>query len=202
MEKIIILGKGGHARSVVDTIEREGKYEIAGYVVNDEELTQKEDDYPIIGKDEDLAHIYENGVHYAAMGIGYLGVGNLRRRLYESLKGIGYCLPVLCDPSAILSKKTQVEEGAFIGKGAIINAGATVGKMCIINSGTIIEHDCFVGDFSHIAVGAILCGNVYVGSDTLVGANATIIQGRQVDSGHIIGAGEVIRKNVLNGEVT
>lgn len=201
MEKIIILGKGGHAKSVVDAIEREGKYQIAGYIVNDEKIEQKGADYPVIGKDEDLEELFASGIHYAVIGIGYLGKGTLRRKLYEKLKEIGYLLPIVCDPSAVLSKNVEIEEGTFIGKGAIVNAGAMVGKMCIINSGAIVEHDCFVGEFSHIAVGTVLCGDVFVGNDTLVGANATVIQGRRIDSGCIIGAGEVVRKNVVNEEV-
>ena len=200
MEKIIVLGKGGHAKSVVDAIEREGKYQIAGYVVNDEK-NEEEADYPVIGKDEDLEELFAIGIHYATIGIGYLGKGTLRRKLYEKLKEIGYQLPIICDPSAVLSKKAEIEEGTFIGKNVIINAGAAVKKMCIINNGAIIEHDCSVGEFSHIAVGTVLCGGVCVGRDSLIGANATVIQGRKIDSGCIIGAGEVVRKNVLNEEV-
>ncbi|WP_156032724.1 hypothetical protein [Selenomonas sp. FC4001] len=31
MEDIVLVGFGGHAKSVADCIEREGKYHIAGY---------------------------------------------------------------------------------------------------------------------------------------------------------------------------
>lgn len=196
MEKIIILGKGGHAKSVADAIERQGIYEIAGYIVNED--LEAEDDYPVIGKDEDLERIYQSGIHYAAIGIGFLGKGTIRNRLYEQLKKIGYYLPVICDPSAILSTKTEIGEGTFVGKASVINAAARIGKMCIINTGAMIEHDCQVGDFSHIAVGAVLCGDVHIGCETLIGANATVIQGRSVADRRIVGAGEVIRKNVGN----
>lgn len=195
MEKIIILGKGGHAKSVVDVIERQGIYEIAGYVIN-EEIETKDNDYPIIGKDEDLERIYQSEIHNVAIGIGFLGKSSLRKKLYEKLKKIGYEFPVICDPSAVISKKTVIQEGTFIGKGVIVNVNVHIGKMCIINTGAIVEHDCYVGNFSHIAVGTVLCGDVYVGAETLIGANATIIQGRSVGDRCIVGAGEVIRKNV------
>lgn len=201
MKKIIILGKGGHARSVADAIEQEGKYQIAGYVVNEEIVKKESDNYPIVGNDEDLLKLYTNGIHYAAIGIGYLGKGNLRRKLYEELKKIGYFLPVICDPSASLSKRIEIDEGTFIGKGAVINAGAKVEKMCIINSGAIIEHDCHVKEFSHVAVGTVLCGGVCIGSDVFVGANATVIQDIDVGNGCIIGAGEVLRKDVSGGMI-
>lgn len=194
MEKIIVLGQGGHARSMIDTIEKEGKYKIVGYVVNEPE--EKKDKYSVIGTDDDLEEIYCRGIKKAVIGIGYLGKGNLRRNLYNRLKEIGYELPVICDPSAIIASDTHIEEGTFIGKGVIVNAGAQIKRMCIINTGAIVEHDCIIGDFSHIAVGTVLCGAVTTGEEVFVGANATIIQGRSIGKKSIVGAGTVIRKNV------
>ena len=199
MEKILILGVGGHAKSVADAIRKESKYEIAGYVVND--TLEADDRYPVIGNDDDLLRLYEEGILYAAVGIGFLGKGTLRNRLYQKLKEIGYELPVICDPSAIIADGVEIEEGTFVGKGVILNTDAKIGKMCIINTGAIVEHDCMVGDFTHIAVGTVLCGNVSVGEQVLVGANATVIQGREIAAGCIVGAGEVIKKNVMNGNI-
>lgn len=196
MEKIIILGKGGHAGSLVDALERENKYEIAGYVVNAEEKETVCDRYPIIGNDTDLKKIFQSGIKNAALGIGFLGKSDLRERLWETLKGIGFMLPVICDSSAILARNVQIGEGSFIGKGAVVNANACIGKMCIINTGAIIEHDCKVEDFSHISVGSVLCGNVQIGKSVLVGANATVIQGVTVGDKCVIGAGTTVRRNV------
>lgn len=200
MEKILILGMGGHAKSITDVIERENKYEIAGYVVNN--YVEGEDiGYPILGTDDDLFSLFKSGIRYAAMGIGYLGKGCLREKLYEKLKKIGFALPIICDPSAIISRKTRIGEGTFIGKGVIINAGADIGNNCIINSGTVIEHDCVVGDFSHISVGAVLCGNVVVGSESFIGANATVIQSVDIGNKVVVGAGEVLKETVNDKEV-
>lgn len=49
----------------------------------------------------------------------------------------------------------------------------------MINTGAIIEHDCRVSNFSHVAVGSVLCGEVIVGENTLIGANATVIHGEK-----------------------
>lgn len=196
MEKIIILGKGGHAESLADIVERENKYEIAGYVVNDADPKLGNEAYPVIGNDMDLERIFQSGIKNAAIGIGYLGKSDLRERLWDKLKAIGFFLPVVCDPSAILAKNISLGEGTMVGKGAIINAGASVGKMCIINTGAIIEHDCVVEDFSHISVGSVLCGNIQIGKASFVGANATVIHGKNIGSHCIIGAGTIVRKNV------
>ena len=201
MERIIVLGRGGHSRSVVDVIERQNVYEIAGYIVNEETCVAENADYPIVGKDNDLQSIWKGGIGNVTVGIGFMGKSSLRRKLYQQLKRIGYVLPIICDPSAIVSSKVQIGEGTFIGKGAIINAGVKIGKMCIINSGAIIEHDCRIDDFSHVSVGTVLCGEVKVGKETFIGANATIIQGRTIGDTCVVGSGAVVRKDIFHGEI-
>lgn len=194
MEEIIILGQGGHAESLVDVLERDNKYRIAGYVVNSGATLDGR--YPILGCDDDLEDIFRNGVKNAAMGIGYMGKSNLREKLWNRLKEIGFRFPIICDPSAIIANNAQIEEGCFIGKGTVINANTSIGKMCIINTGAIVEHDCCVDDFSHISVSTVLCGNVKIGRSSFIGANATIIQGRVIGDNCIVGAGTVVRENV------
>lgn len=196
MEKIIILGGGGHAESLVDAIESQRKYEVAGYVVNETTGIKTGGKYPIIGTDDDLEQIFQSGIRNAAMGIGYLGRSSLREKLWDILKKIGYSLPVICDASAILACDVKLDEGCFVGKRAVLNAGASIGKMCIINTGAIVEHDCCVEEFSHISVGAILCGGVKVGKAAFVGANATVIQEVNIGMNTIIGAGSVVVGNV------
>lgn len=200
MEQILILGDGGHAASLVDILERENKYKIAGYVVNDQ-MTACNVEHPIIGTDDDLLNLYKSGIRNAVIGLGYLGKSDLREKLYERLKEIGFRLPVIRDPSAIVSEHAEIGEGTSIGKGTIVNAGAEIGKMCIINTGAIIEHDCIVEDFAHISVGTVLCGSVQVGKASFVGANATVIQNKVIGSNCIVGAGEIIRKNVENNNM-
>ena len=193
MEEILILGMGGHANSVIDVIERENKYKIVGHVVNDNNCSDKNRKYPILGKDNELPHLFNEGIRYAAVGIGYLGKGQLRQHLYEELQNIGFQLPGICDPTSIIASNVVIGEGSFIGKGAIVNRNAIIGKMCIINTGAIIEHDCMVNDFTHISVGTVLCGGVVVGEGVFVGANATVIQGQILEPQCIVGAGMVIR---------
>lgn len=201
MEKILILGNGGHARSLADVIEREKKYEIAGYVVNTSSSSFPKNDYEVIGSDTDLKNLYSQGIRSAAIGIGFLGKGNLRQHLYERLKAMGYNLPIICDPSAVIASNVVIGEGTFIGKGAILNTGVRVGRMCILNTGAIIEHDCTIGDFSHVAVRGVLCGSVIVGTSSFIGANATVIQERRIGNNCIVGAGEIVKENIRNGEV-
>lgn len=190
MEDIIIIGFGGHAKSVCDTIESIGQFNIVGYTDNED----KKSKYVYLGTDDVLEDYFKKGIKYLAMGIGYLGKINIRERIYTYAKDIGYQFPVIIDKTAIVSENATINEGTFVGKGVIVNVEAKIGKMCIINTGAIIEHECRVGDFTHIAVGAVLCGQVTIGDRCLIGANATVIQQQEVKSMKIIPAGGVVRR--------
>ncbi len=201
MEEMIILGSGGHGQSVADAVERQGKYRIAGFVGPEENKDRTFSDYRLIGGDEDLDRIYAEGIRHAFVAVGYLGRSDIRQQLFARLTEIGFHIPAVIDPSAVIARDVRVEAGVFVGKNAVVNTGARLGKMCIVNTGAIVEHGCRVGDFSHIAVGAILCGQVSVGQGALIGAGATILQERNVGAGAIAGAGCVVRRNVGEGEV-
>lgn len=198
MKKIIVVGYGGHGKSIVDSIESMKCYEIVGYTDQKENV---ECSYPYLGDDSVLEPLFSQGIKYAALGIGYMGKGYLRDSLYTMLKKIGYQFPIIIDSSSIVSPHAKMEEGTFIGKGAIVNAYAKCGCNCIINSGAIVEHECEIGDFSHVAVGAVLCGNVKVGKHVLVGANSTIIQGIRIDDNSIIAAGTTVIHNLESNKI-
>ncbi len=197
MEKIVVIGYGGHAKSVIDSIKATQIYEVAGYT--DVEYKQA-DNIPYLGTDGCLKLIYEQGIQNAAFGLGFMGKSFTRNKLYEWVKEIGFDLPLIIDPSAVVSSTAQIGEGTFIGKRAIVNSEASIGKMCIINTGSIIEHENRIGDYTHIAVGTVLCGNVKIGSQCLVGANSTIIQGISIGNNTIVGAGSVVLTDVGNNE--
>ncbi len=193
MEEIVLVGYGGHAESVADCIERSRKFHIAGYT----DLSAHNTRYEYLGTDHILERIYQEGICNAALCIGYLGRGDIRERLFHRLKTIGFKLPVISDPSSVISDKAILGEGTFVGKGAVVNSGARVGDMCILNTMSLVEHGCRIDNFTHVAVGGILCGEVSVGERVLIGAGAVVLQGLTIPDGAIIPAGMTVRKGDL-----
>lgn len=198
MEKIVLIGAGGHAKSVVDTIESGKQYEIAGFVSNDDIGKKVYKDYLCIAHDSDLSKVYASGIQNAFISIGYMGKGQIRNELYELLCRIGFQIPAIVDVSAVIGNSARIGAGAFIGKRAVLNANAIVDEMAIVNTSAIIEHDAYVGKFSHVAIGAACAGNVQIGCSTFIGANAVIIQGVKVGSHCVAGAGAVVTEDVAD----
>lgn len=198
-EKILLLGSGGHAKSVADALEASGTYEITGFLEREEKRDFSYRGLRVIGRDEDIPYFFKQGITNAFVTVGYMGQGGPRERLYEILKKTGYRIPVIVDPSAVIAADARIGEGSFIGKAAVVNAGAVVGRMCIVNTSAVIEHDCRIGDFTHISVSAVCCGGARAGRLVMVGANATLLQGISVGDGAVIGAGSVVLHDVEAG---
>lgn len=201
MEKILLIGIGGHFKSVIDSIENLGKYEIYGIIDLPENLGKVYQNYKVIGTDANLKEIFSQGIKNAFICIGYMGNSNIRNTVYEKLKKIGFFLPNIIDKTAVLAENVTLGEGIFIGKKAIVNTDAKIYDMAIINTGAIVEHDCCVGKFSHISIGAVLCGSVKVSENVFIGSNSTVIQCIKIGENVIIGAGSTVLKNVLKNTV-
>ena len=196
MEDLIILGCGGHAKSVIDVIEEEGKYHILGFVDRERDDAYEYRGYSVIGTDEELKMLYDKGVHHAVICVGFMGHAQIRQRLYRQLKEIGYVLPNIIASSAEIAADAVLGEGIFVGRQAVINAEAVVGDVAIINTGAIVEHECRIGAFTHVAVGSTVCGNVRIGKNSMIGAGSTIIQGVRIGKNAIVGAGAVVVSDI------
>lgn len=194
-KKLLLIGGGGHCHSVLDSVIAENMYDEIGIIDN---VDCSYLDVPVLGADEDIQTLIEDGWNYAVVTVGSIGNTKVRRRLYEMIKQLGLSTPSVIDPTAIIAQGTIIKDGSFIGKRAIINAGAIIGECSIVNTGSIIEHDCEIGAFSHISPGAILCGQVIVGSGSHVGAGSIVRQQITIGDNSIIGAGSVVVKDVSN----
>lgn len=201
MEKIVLVGGGGHAKSVIDTIIRNNEYEIVGILDTEEKISETILGIEIIGTDKLAKKLFDEGITNAFISLGSVGDTDLRIRVTKKIKEIGFSFPKIIDKSSIVSSFSKIEEGVFVGKGAIINADAVIKSFSIINTNSVIEHDSIIGEFSHISPSATLCGEVKVGSRSHIGANATIIQGVKIGSDVLIGAGSTIIKDVEDSKV-
>ena len=192
---IIIIGAGGHSKVILDLIELNG-WNFCGYIEKKIYNTQKFQEDLIIGDDSDLKRLYKEGIHYVAIGIGHIGNYEVRNNLYKSLKKIGYILPNLVHPSAIVCKSVTMGEGNVFMAGAIVNAMTCMGNINIINSHATVEHNVQIEDNLHLAPGSIILGNVYLKRDTFIGAGSVVLQGRKIEESCIIGAGSIVIKDI------
>ncbi|MEG0379069.1 MAG: acetyltransferase [Eubacterium sp.] len=196
MKQLLLIGGGGHCKSIIDSLSQNTAFEVVGILDTSEKVGTFINGIEIIGVDDDMEKWFVKGVHLAFITLGSVGNTALRQKLYEKAKTIGFQFPIVQDPTAIVSKETTIGEGTFIGKGTIVNASVQIGKNAIINSGAIVEHDSTIGDYCHLAPGSTFSGNVTIGAHTHVGTNATVIQEIEIGEHTVIGGGSVVIRNV------
>ena len=173
MREIILIGGGGHCRSVIDVIEQEGKYKIAGIVDKKELVGSEVLGYKIIGSDDDLKTLRER-YSDALVTVGHIKSNATRVKLFKVLRSLDFNLATIISPLAYISKHASVGEGSVVMHHALINADARVGENCIINTKALVEHDAVIEDGVHISTSAVVNGGSVIKKDSFFGSCAVI----------------------------
>ena len=188
---LILVGGGGHCKSVIDVAERAG-YTILGVLDKPELVGTSVLDYKVIGTDDDMA-LYVDKAEFV-ITVGQIKSSALRRKLAQMVKNAGGKLATIIAADAYVSKYATISEGTVVMHKAVVNAGAKLGANCIINTMANIEHDVQVGDFCHVSTGVMANGEVKIGDDVFIGSGSVIHQCVTIDVNSVIPAGSVIRK--------
>jgi UDP-perosamine 4-acetyltransferase len=201
MDKIIIIGGGGHARVLKELIVATERFEIIGVLDPLLKVGTEVMGLPVLGNDDLLPDLLVKGVKNACIAVGSIKDNNKRKTLYEHVKRIGVSVPPLIHSRSIISGEAQIHEGVQIMAGAVIQTGSIIGEDSIINTGAIVDHDCVVGKHVHICPGVVISGGCLIGEGAFIGTGATIIQGIKIGKDAVIGAGSVVVKDVPDGAV-
>ena len=200
--KVAVVGAGGHARSVLWALRSTGEHEVVALTDPDARLHGTEvDGVVVVGGDDCLAALRDDGVRGAVMGVGGVRDNAPRERLFGLARELGFELPWALHAAAAVSERSVLASGAVVLAGALVGPGARLGENVIVNSAAVLEHDVVVGDHAHIASGAVLGGGVRVGERAHVGAGAVILQEVAVGPGAVVGAGAVVTSDVAPGAV-
>ena len=191
MNRLIIVGAGGHGKVIADNAVKNGYTDIR-FV--DDHASGSCMGFPIVGRSADLAGL-DDGATDFVIGIGNNGVRKEVARKYD----VNWVS--LIHPSAQIGLHVSIGRGTVVMAGAIINACAAVGEHCIINTGAIVEHDNVIADYVHLSPGVALGGTVRIGALTHVGIGAAVRNNIRICGMSTIGAGAVVVKDIDCGGV-
>lgn len=190
-KKIFVFGASGHAKVVIDVIEKQGLFDIA-LLADDDVLLKNHDIYGyrvIGGKQELLARSIRKGI---------VAIGSNRARSSVSawLRENGFEIVSAVHPAAQLARGVTIGRGTVVMAGAVINSDTVIGDDVIVNTRASIDHDCRIGNSVHIAPGVTLCGTVQIGDGTFVCAGATVIPNLSIGRNVVIGAGSTVIQSI------
>lgn len=192
MNDLFLIGYSGHAFVVCDIFLSNGIKPYAYFDNEKKSVNPYHLKYLGSERNHEELSLLNNADYFVA-----IGDNKIRHKVITSIQNSISKMPInAIHKNASISTTAVLGKGIMIGDGAIINACTKIGNGVISNTQSVIEHECNIGAYSHIAPGAILCGNVQVGAHTFIGARAVIKQGINIGQHVTIGAGAVIIKDI------
>lgn len=191
---LILIGGGGHCKSVIEVAESAG-YEIKGILDMPDEVGKEVlPGHKVIGTDDEIPQYVEKCDF--VITVGFIKDPALRIKLYNKVKAAGGRLAAIIASTAHVSKYAELGEGTVIMHQAFVNAGAKIGDNCIINTFVNIEHDAEVGNQCHISTGTMVNGECKIGENCFIGSQSVCANCIEIASDIIVGAGSVVRKSI------
>ena len=190
---LILVGGGGHCKSVLEAAESAG-YSILGVLDMPDEVGKEILSTKVIGTDEDIPAYVDNAEF--VITVGFIKNPAIRIKLYNKIKEVGGKLATVIASTAYVSKYAEIGEGTVVLHHAFVNAGAKVRKNVILNTATNIEHDVVIGDNCHISTGTMVNGEAHIGEATFIGSQSVVNQCIKVCSGVVVASGSVVYKDI------
>ena len=157
---LILIGGGGHCKSVIEVAESAG-YEIKGILDMPDEVGKDVlPGHKVIGTDDEIPQYVEEATIIASTAhvskYAELGEGT------------------------VIMHHAFVNAGAKIGDNCIINTfvniehDAEVGNQCHISTGTMVNGECKIGENCFIGSQSVCANCIEIASDIIVGAGSVV----------------------------
>ncbi len=177
LELFVLLGCGGHARSVADVVLFNTPHQPLLFVDENAKADETIWGFPVVKAFPEAV----GAVHIA------LGSNAARKGLYPTIQPVS-----VVSHKAHLGKNAIIGEGCFVAHLAYIGPDVWVGNATILNTACVVEHEGRIGSFCHIAPNVTICGRVTIGDSVWVGVGAIVKEGVTIASNVTIGAGAVV----------
>ena len=196
MQSIVLIGCSGHAKVIIDIVEKQNQFKIAGFLDATKSIGESVLGYRVLGKDSDLPSLEKS----AGISAGIIAIGDnfIRHNVAKQISEIApkFAFISAIHPAALIAKDCKVGRGTVIMAGVVVNPSSTIGDFCILNTNASLDHDCVMEDFSSLAPRACTGGNVHIGKFSAISIGATLTHGIKIGDHSVIGAGAVVLEDI------
>ena len=200
MSGLLILGAGGHAKVVAETVIASGVASSVAFL--DDRCTGPNACPPVLGCPVIGPLALALQAHTRPqIDAAAVAIGHAATRLFwiERLQSAGYTLPLLVHPTAWVSSSAQIGPASVVFAQAAVQAQASIGTGAILNTNCSVDHDAQLSDAVHVCPGARLAGEVTVGARSWIGIGASVIQQVRIGSDVTVGAGAAVVRDLPDG---
>lgn len=195
-QQVVVVGSGGHAKVVIDTLESTEAFEIVGVTSKDMARGEQLLSYPVLGDDDVLPDLYSKGIHHAAVGVGGFRDNQLRTEVFNRLKALGFQVVTAVHPSVYFGRDACVGEGSILFPGVMLNTEVKIGRNVIVATGSSIDHETHIADHALISAGVTIGAYVNILEGALIALGAKVVSGVTIGRHALVAAGAVVVKDV------
>lgn len=198
MSELLLIAATGLAREVLATVRSSGRYDVVGFLDEDEDIAGTEvDGAPVLGTIDD-------SIHYPhAFFLVCLESGRLRQVVVKHLSALGIGTNRF---ATVIDSSVRLPEGCRIGRGSVLlqnvslTASVTLGSHVVAMPGVIFAHDSVVADYATFAAGTSIGGDVRIGRAAHLGMNCSVRGGAFIGQYSTVGMGAAVLGDVPDGE--
>ena len=185
LDEYLILGNGGHAKSIADAIySNQPKAKVTKLF------------FPESSNGE-LAEFLSSKCSNPPSNMKFvLGIGdiNLRKIILDEL--LVFLSPenfsTIVHKTAFVSESARIQSGCVILANSYIGPGANVGSFSLVNTNSVVEHDASIGNQSVLSISVTVAGGSNIGNSCFIGMGASIRDGITVGNNCVIGANSYV----------
>lgn len=192
MKNLVIIGASGHGGMVLDCIQKQGRYNVLGFIDSFKKKGTKQHGLEVLGNELDLTSlIWKLDIRCAIVAIGDNWI---RKSMVAKISEIAPGLEMITavHPMATIGMNVKIGKGTVIMPGAVVNANSQVGDFCILNTNASLGHDGNIQNFSSIASGVSTGGNLVLGQYSVISLGANVIENISIGEHSLVGAGSLV----------
>lgn len=195
--KVVIFGLNDFAELAHYYLTADSNYEVVGFTVNKEYLTQlffKE--LPVVPFEE-IEQYFSPTEYLLFTPMTGVKMNNIRKNIYLEGKRKGYTFATYVSSKATVCNN-KIGENCFILEDNTLQPFTDIGNNVIMWSGNHIGHHGKIEDHVFFTSHVVLSGHCHVKERAWFGVNATIRDGITIGEGSLIAMGSLITKSTDN----
>lgn len=195
MKNIVIIGAGGVGREVSLIIQQinelEQTWNLLGFIDDNTDNWGKViNGNSVIGGIDSLEFL-SNDTYIVIAIANYEVKKNIVNKINNKFK-----FATIVHPKVWIHDYMTVGEGTIIYEGAILTANIEIGNHVIISPKCGVGHDSIIKDYVSLLWNVNVSGNDLIEEGVMMGSGSTVIQGKKIGKGSIIGAGAVVVNDI------
>lgn len=193
--KLLLIGAGEFADIAYEYFTHDSDYEVVGFAVEAEYLTDREKfGLPVVAL-ENAAETFSPDQVEAHVAVTSTKLNRVRTRLIGLAREAGFRLANYVSSRAFVWRTAKLGENVFIFEMNVVQHDVTIGDGVVLWSGNHIGHQSHIGDFTFVSSHVVISGYTQIGKSCFLGVNASFADNVVLGDDCFVALGSVVNKS-------